>query len=352
MDERSYYQQKKIEDTKKLRAMTDQLPSYVKTYFRGIDQSTASRTKLAYAFDLKVFFEYLKHSNPQLKNADLKDIPLEFIKNLKAFDIEEYVEYLKLYENDEGREITNDERGIKRKLSSLSSFYGYFHKNQLIDNNPVAQIDMPKLHEKAIVRLERSEVSELLDTVETGEGLTKNQQKYHEKMKTRDLAILTLLLGTGLRVSEAVGLNIYDLDFPNSRLKVTRKGGYEAYVYFGSEVEDALFAYLDERELMEPAEGHRDALFLSSRKTRISVRNVEVLVKKYARTVTTLKKITPHKLRSTYGTTLYQETGDIYLVADVLGHKDVNTTRKHYADITEERKRNAKDIVTLRKKKK
>ena len=72
------------------------------------------------------------------------------------------------------------------------------------------------------------------------------------------------------------------------------------------------------------------------------------MVKKYSRVTTPLKKITPHKLRSTYGTALYQETGDIYLVADVLGHKDVNTTRKHYADIDQERKRGARNKVTLR----
>ena len=83
---------------------------------------------------------------------------------------------------------------------------------------------------------------------------------------------------------------------------------------------------------------------------RITVRAVENLVKKYASMVTSLKKITPHKLRSTYGTTLYKETGDIYLVADVLGHKDVNTTRKHYAALEEDRRRRAAKAVTLREK--
>ena len=81
---------------------------------------------------------------------------------------------------------------------------------------------------------------------------------------------------------------------------------------------------------------------------RISVRAVEILVKKYSSLVTTMKKITPHKLRSTYGTSLYRETGDIYLVADVLGHKDVNTTKKHYAAIEEDRRRKAANIVKLR----
>ena len=97
-----------------------------------------------------------------------------------------------------------------------------------------------------------------------------------------------------------------------------------------------------------PAEGHENALFLSLQNKRISVRAVEKLVKKYSSLVTNLKKITAHKLRSTYGTSLYRETGDIYLVADVLGHKDVNTTRKHYAAIEEERRRKAANAVKLR----
>ena len=119
-------------------------------------------------------------------------------------------------------------------------------------------------------------------------------------------------------------------------------------VYFGNEVEEALLDYLEERHHIIPESGHENALFLSLQNKRISVRSVENLVKKYASRVTTLKKITPHKLRSTYGTSLYRETGDIYLVADVLGHKDVNTTRKHYAAQEDERRRRAANAVQLR----
>ena len=177
---------------------------------------------------------------------------------------------------------------------------------------------------------------------------TKKELEYHAKTKMRDVAILTLLLGTGIRVSECVGLDIKDVDFDNDGIKVRRKGGYEAIVYFGEEVREALLRYMDEREHMIPSQGHEDALFLSMQNRRIAVRSVENLVKKYASRVTTLKKITPHKLRSTYGTTLYQETGDIYLVASVLGHKDVNTTRKHYANMDEERRRKAANVVKLK----
>jgi site-specific recombinase XerD len=140
------------------------------------------------------------------------------------------------------------------------------------------------------------------------------------------------------------------VDFKNGGIKIRRKGGYEAIVYFGMEVEDALLDYMEERKHTIPQEGHEDALFLSLQNRRMAVRSVEKLVKKYASKVTSLKKITPHKLRSTYGTTLYQETGDIYLVADVLGHKDVNTTKKHYAAIGEERRRLAANAVKLREK--
>ena len=207
---------------------------------------------------------------------------------------------------------------------------------------------MPKLHDKEIVRLDPNEVAILLDQVEDGTKMTKSQMKFHDKTKVRDLALLTLLLGTGIRVSECVGLDISDVDFDNLAIKVRRKGGYEDVVYFGEEVEDALLSYLDQRKHIIPMSGHEDALFLSLQNRRMAVRSVENLVKKYASLVTTTKKITPHKLRSTYGTTLYQETGDIYLVADVLGHKDVNTTRKHYAAMKDDHKRKAAKTVKLR----
>ena len=208
---------------------------------------------------------------------------------------------------------------------------------------------MPVIHDKPIVRMEPNEVAEFLDNVESGNKLTKNQLAKHEKLKTRDLALLTLMLGTGIRVSECVGLDIDDVDFDNDRIHIYRKGGAESFVYFGDEVREALLDYMEERKQLNPKEGHENALFISSKNSRLCVRSVELLVKKYSRTVTTVKHITPHKLRSTYGTNLYQESGDIYLVADVLGHKDVNTTRKHYADLIDENKRAARNMVRLRK---
>ena len=350
MENRSYHQQKNIEYTKKLREFLAELPVYVTNYFRGIEQRTQARSRLAYANDIRVFFDWLKRSNPSFADTEIKKIPAEALSNLTSFDIEEYMEYLKIRDEDD-IETINAEVTIKRKMSALRSLFNYLYKNQVIENNAAIQVDMPKLHDKAIVRLDVDEVSKFLDVVEFGpQNMSERKKKFHENNKVRDLAIMTLLLGTGMRVSELVGIDLKDLDFENGRVKVTRKGGYEAYIYFGEEVTEALEKYVDEREdIKDIKEGHEDALFLSSRKSRITVRSIEIMVKEYSSYITTVKKITPHKLRSTYGTTLYQETGDIYLVADVLGHKDVNTTRKHYAALDEERKLKARDIVKLRK---
>lgn len=332
-----------------LRELLDTLPPFCAQYFRGMQEYTSSRTRIAYAYDIRVFFEYLHESNPIFRKTPIKEYPLEILDKITRLDIEEYLEHCSYYVKD-GREYMNDERGKARKLASLRSFYNYFFRNEMIEKNPAALVKMPKLHEKEIVRLDPDEVAILLDTVETGEKLTKKQMQYHEKNKLRDVALLTLLLGTGMRVSECVGIDIQDIDFKNNGIKIRRKGGYEAVIYFGDEVATALKDYLEKRENMSPAEGHENALFLSMQNKRITVRAVENLVKKYALPVTNLKKITPHKLRSTYGTTLYRETGDIYLVADVLGHKDVNTTKKHYAAIEEDKRRMAAKAVTLREK--
>lgn len=346
-NKQNYHEQENKKNILQMREVLATLPPFCKQFFRGIENQTSARTRLAYAYDIRLFFEFLHETNGVFRKMDIVDFPISILDQICREDIEEYMEYLSLYVRD-GQEITNNERGKARKLASLRSFYNYYFRNELIQTNPPSLVPMPKQHEKEIVRLDPNEVAILLDQVEDGSKLTKNQLRFHEKTKVRDLALLTLLLGTGIRVSECVGLNIEDVDFDNMGIKVRRKGGYEDVVYFGEEVEEALLSYLEERKHTVPNEGHENALFLSLQNRRITVRAVENLVKKYASLVTGLKKITPHKLRSTYGTTLYQETGDIYLVADVLGHKDVNTTRKHYAAMKDANKRKAAKTIRLR----
>lgn len=343
-----YYQQKDIENIKKLREMMKELPPFCTEFFRGIEPRTSTRTRIAYAYDLSVFFDFLKKENPVFAKMERMDFQLEQLDQITVTDLEEYMEYLKYRFNEQNHEIMNQERGIMRKISSLKSFYNYFFRTEKLTTNPAALVRLPKLHDKEIIRLDVDEVALLLDAVEQGEGLTEKQKAFHKRTRLRDLALLTLLLGTGIRVSECVGLDINDIDFKNGGIHIHRKGGKEVTVYFGSEVENALQDYLDERFGIIPEEGSEQALFLSMQRKRMNVRSVENLVKKYAHIVTPLKKITPHKLRSTYGTNLYRETGDIYLVADVLGHSDVNTTKKHYAALEDERRRSARNVVKLR----
>ncbi len=344
----SYQDQVNRENVQKLREVLKTLPPFAKDYFRAIEPTTSTRTRISYAYDIRIFFQFILAENPSFKNKTAADLTVDVLDKMQAVDIEEYQEYLKLYNNDD-KTLTNGERGLKRKMSALRSFYAYYYKREMIKTNPTLLVDMPKLHDKAIVRLDADETAELLDYIEhCGDQLTGQKKVYYEKTKLRDLAIVTLLLGTGIRVSECVGLDVNDVDFKNGGIRVVRKGGSEMMVYFGEEVEKALLDYLEVRSSITPVAGHENALFYSSQRKRIGVKAVENMVKKYAREITTTKKITPHKLRSTFGTSLYKETGDIYLVADVLGHKDVNTTRKHYAAMDEDRRRRAASAVKLR----
>ena len=344
----TYREHTDTENILKLRQVLSTLPAFCKDYFRAIDSTTTTKTRISYAYDIRIFFQFLLDENPAFKNYAMTDFSVAVLDQIKAVDLEEYMEYLKVYQNGDKTE-TNGERGLKRKISALRSFYAYYYKREMIHTNPTVLIDVPKIHDKSIIRLDTDEVALLLDYIEhCGDSLTGQKRVYYEKTKERDLAIVTLLLGTGIRVSECVGLDIEDVDFKNNGIKVTRKGGNEMVVYFGEEVEKALKRYLEIREGITPLAGHEHALFYSAQRKRMGVQAVENMVKKYSRQITTTKKITPHKLRSTYGTALYQETGDIYLVADVLGHKDVNTTKKHYAALDDARRRQAVTAVRLR----
>ncbi len=333
----------KLRQAERLRKILLDLPEFCYDFILSIEPNTSILTRINYSGDLRIFLQYLA-GELQLFPVPVNQLQASHFMLVQPRHIEMFLDYLSIYERDD-RILQNKNLGKKRKLSAVRTFFKYMVKHQYIDKLPTAIIDTPKIPEKPIVRLDGDEVKDVLNTVVSGKELTKRQAKYQKHTAFRDAALIKLLLGTGVRVSECVGLNIEDLDLDHKSFRVTRKGGKEAILYYSDEVKSALEEYLTQRKTVQTLPGHGSALFLSMQNRRITARAVENLVKKYATSAVPLKKITPHKLRSTYGTALYQATGDIYLVADVLGHKDVNTTRKHYADMSEENRKKAADAV-------
>ena len=364
------------QNNERLRKLLLKLPDLCYDFFIAVSTNTSLLTRINYANDLIIFFDYLylkcdgfenirhyyeEYTAFQSKLAEIEamvkegsideneihppahpsqHVNISHIESITTKDIEEFLQFTSVYTKD-GRTITNSNSGKKRKLSAISSFFTYLIKHRLVKEDPTNIIDSPKIKEKPILRLTPDEIARRIEVVETGDGLTDREKAWHEKTVLRDTAIVVLLLDTGIRLSELIGIDLKDVFFKENAFKVTRKGGGQAILYYSDYTKNVLQRYIQQREKIKTAVLDKDALFLSLQNKRITHRAVEKLVKKYTRVVTPLKKISPHKFRSTFGTELYHNTGDIYLVADVLGHKDVNTTKKHYAAISEDRRREA-----------
>lgn len=343
MEKASFYEKRDISNRIKTGKYLDNLPDFCYDFFVGMENNTSSLTRYNYAMDFVVFFDYLSQ---YVFNKPPEKITAVDLNTLKARHIEQFLSYIALYEKD-GKTYRNSENGKARKLASIRSLFKYLFNHDMIEANIAAKIETPKLHNKEIIRLEQNEVSALMASIENPTDFTQKQTSYNKNTFERDNAIVTLFLGTGIRISELVGLNLNSFDFSQNAFVVTRKGGNQAVLYFSNEVASALKTWLEKRATLGLPEDEK-AMFISLQNRRISVRAVENLVKKFARMAAPLKKISPHKLRSTYGTNLYRETKDIYIVADVLGHKDVNTTKRHYAAINEDMRKSVADKVQIR----
>lgn len=358
MPEPSYRSAVDAQRVMQIRQVCRTLPQACSDFLSAIALTTSTLTRLAYAIDLRTFIQFLHRERVAFAECRPTLWKDEDFARVTSSDLTAYMEYLTYYvletvlqeDDDEPmlRVQENHELSIKRKMCSVRSFYDYLFKNRRIPANVTLLVDLPKVHEKPILRLEQQEVKRMLSMAETGEGMTDGQKRFQAKTAKRDFAMLSLFLGTGIRVSECVGMNLSDVDMENNAFLVTRKGGNQVILYFPPEVAEALADYMEERAQIQALPGHEAALFLSLQKRRITQRAVQNLVKKYAAVAAPLKpRISPHKLRSTFATNLYHATGDIYLVADVLGHTSVDTTRKHYADMTDARRRMAAEHVQL-----
>ena len=326
----AYRDEKNTRVLEKINDLTVDLPMFVRRFANEylVTKNKAPRTVLGYVGDIKVFFEYLEKT----LGIPVMQISVQTLGSLTADDIQDYLMYLMRY----NRKDPNNNKTIKesnqaparaRKLSSLRALYRYLIAHNHLEKNVAELVDMPKIEEKAITYLEKEEVRNVLQGAETGDSLTKTQFKFAKNSQMRDVAILTLLLHTGIRVSEMVGIDLQDIDWDERRIKIFRK---------------ALQDYI-EYERKVPSED-LNALFISRKGQRISVRAVERLVKKYTASTVPMKRITPHKLRSTFATNLYEETGDIYVTSDALGHSSLETVKK-YTNLHDERRRKAAEAI-------
>ena len=337
-----YHQARDAKVLKQLEKEKLNLPAFCNRFFLGVSQTTTPLTRLAYARDLKLFFLFLTTEVDTFVEKRIGSFELSDLALVEIFHIELFADYLSRYERD-GKTVCNGAHAKQRKLSSLRSFFAYFFKRGEIPANIMPKIDLPKVAEKPIMRLETNEIESVLETVGDEALLTKGQLRFKNATEQRDYTILMFFLSTGVRVSELIGLNVGNIDITNKCFKITRKGGAESILYMSEELYEVMTEYLSKCE----SDGN-EPLFKSIQNKRISLRQVQYLVKKYAKLAVPLKNITPHKLRSTYGTSLYRETGDIYIVADVLGHKDVNTTKKHYAAISDDTRKEAAGKIKVR----
>ena len=301
----------------------DTLPSLVREFasYKSVIQNASEKTISEYLLDLRTFFRFLvardkkiSPSSEEFEKIDIRHIDLDYIKNITTEDIYEFLMYT---DNVRG----NLAAAKSRKLSSIKGFFKYLTtKRMMLADNPAINIEAPKKKQALPKFLSLEESIELLNAV-------KNDKD--SKTTVRDYAIITLFLNCGMRVSELVGINIEDVDAKFRSLTVTGKGNKQRIVYLNEACRIALAEYVEERL----GESHKscmsNALFLSSREQRISVKTVQWMVYKYLDMAgLESKHYSVHKLRHTAATLMYQ-TGnvDVRVLKDILGHEQLNTTQ-------------------------
>ena len=284
-------------------------------------QGHSKRTVDEYFLDLRNFFRYLKQSrdpslrNKELDEIDIMDVDLEFVKNVTLTDIYEYMAYLSRdrvqHQNSQNSGYGLNAASRARKIATIRSFYKYLTvKAHLLAENPVKDMDSPKLKKTLPKYLTLDQSVQLLDSV-------------HGKNQERDYCILVLFLNCGLRISELVGLNISDIQ--GEALHILGKGNKMRVVFLNDACQSALEEYLAVRR---PITGQdEDALFLSSQNERMSRSAVHAMVKKrLSEAGIDASQYSSHKLRHTAATLMLRNGVDVRAVQEVLGHEHLNTT--------------------------
>jgi site-specific recombinase XerD len=338
-----YYKDLRKSKLAKINEMKCQLPLYTHSYIEKCVLKKQINTAYAYTQDIVIFFEFLKAKNPLCSDIKVSEIPFSVIEQLNSEDIDEFQAYMKA--DDESSPHMVGARTLARKMATVRGFFGYMKEKGYLPEDPTEKAEKnEKFEEPAIKRLSKDEAKKLLAVVEAAQHTVDLNSARERFVAKRDYAIVTLLLNTGIRVSECIGIDLRDLDFDNQQVKIVRKGGKETKIYMGKDVCAVLLDYIEHERPKLITDSNEEALFLSLRKKRIAARSIEAMLDKYRIEAGIADNVSAHTLRRTYGTRLYNTSGDIYMVANVLGHKDINTTAKHYAAVDEDRKKKASEI--------
>lgn len=312
----------------------EELPRFLRQYFVYLKGNILPMSRLAYLRDVRFFFNYLINETDLTKAKSTNDITVSEIDNIRASDINLFIDYCRKYTVDEGDSIVvyeNSNKTLARKKSSISVLFKQLYRDGLIKENITDGFDpirVPKPGEKEIKALQDDEVMIMLDAVTTGSHLTEHEKKYWEKTKLRDKAILVLFLTYGLRLSELEQLNISSFNFSRGDFKIYRKRGKESTMPINRSVEIVVKDYIDNER--NPEAEDEEALFLSLQGKRITSRAIRDLVKKYTSiALSTSRKdgYSPHKLRATAATSLIGRGNSIYDVQALLDHEQVTTTQ-------------------------
>lgn len=312
----------------------EELPRFLRQYFVYLKGNILPMSRLAYLRDVRFFFNYLINETDLTKANIAKDITISEIDNIRASDINLFIDYCRKYTVDEGDSIVvyeNSNKTLARKKSSISVLFKQLYRDGLIKENITDGFDpirVPKPGEKEIKALQDDEVMIMLDAVTTGSHLTEHEKNYWEKTKLRDKAILVLFLTYGLRLSELEQLNISSFNFSRGDFKIYRKRGKESTMPINRSVEIVVKDYIDNER--NPEASDEEALFLSLQGKRITSRAIRDLVKKYTSiALSTSRKdgYSPHKLRATAATSLIGRGNSIYDVQALLDHEQVTTTQ-------------------------
>lgn len=332
----------------KLMNFLSNMPDFVFDYIEIAYNGESINTQIGYSIDIKTFLEYLqKFSFKDVKN--IEDFTVTDMDRVTLRDLNGFTAYLKEYETDtitiDGKHVKrirrNSAYGINRKLSGIRGLFSYLYKNDLISQNITDKVDFKKIHQKMKRPLTTQETVKLLDVIYNGEKYYEGRDltEYNNR-KQRDIALFTAYLGTGCRVSELVNLDIHDVCFETSSFVVTRKGGDEQEIFMPVQVENELFTYMQERMENDKAKDEK-ALFLSRLGKRMTPQGVEKILKKYCATVGIFDsdKARPHALRRTFACNLIADGIDIKMVAELMGHKNIEVTHKYYTQYAIEKRK-------------